>query len=63
MNNFSHALNMIRYSKDPALFLDPMVSVSYVVSELLVKNKVLHLLRIIKNALCGSRQRMVWQAG
>lgn len=48
MNSFPHSLNIISYSKNPALFLDPMVSVSYVVSEFLVKNEALQLLRIIK---------------
>lgn len=48
MDSFSQALNIISYSKDPALFLDPMVSVSYIVSKMLVKNEALPLLEIIK---------------
>lgn len=48
MNSFPHASNIISYSKDPALFLDPLVSVSYIVSKILVKNETHPLLEIIK---------------
>lgn len=48
MNSFPHASNIITYSKDSASFLDPLLSVNYIVSKILVKNEVLPLLEIIK---------------
>jgi hypothetical protein len=50
---FFMCLEHYQLFKDSALFSDLIAKVSYVVSDVLVKNETLQLLRIIKECFCA----------